>query len=264
MQGLPVSGRPCFINTFTYMQYEQIVLEELNLWKKSMTRRPSLVNNLSRRVQGKINSFIPDKVHNAITTTIKQMIRGVLFGAGQFTKKALPHTTLEATEESVNKIIKGYKHAAAAEGGITGAGGFLLALAEFPILIGIKIKMLFDIAVQYGYDVNDYKERIYLLHIFQLAFCSHQRRKNVFEQMINWNEQKQKLPDDIHQFGWRQFQQEYRDYIDLAKMAQLIPGIGAVVGWVVNYRLLKKLGHTAMNAYRMRWVEEKKLTLLSN
>jgi hypothetical protein len=35
-------------------------------------------------------------------------------------------------------------------------------------------------------------------------------------------------------------------------MAQLIPGIGAVVGLVVNYKLIKQLGHTAMNAYRMR------------
>ena len=39
---------------------------------------------------------------------------------------------------------------------------------------------------------------------------------------------------------------------DLAKMAQLIPVIGAPVGVVVNYRLITKLGETAMNAYRMR------------
>jgi hypothetical protein len=42
-------------------------------------------------------------------------------------------------------------------------------------------------------------------------------------------------------------------------MAQLIPGIGAVVGLVVNYKLLEKLGKTAMNAYRMRWVEKHRL-----
>ena len=66
------------------------------------------------------------------------------------------------------------------------------------------------------------------------------------------------MPDDIHQFDWRSFQQEYRDYIDLAKMAQLIPVIGAVVGVVVNYRLLNKLGETAMNAYRLRWKKENK------
>jgi hypothetical protein len=38
----------------------------------------------------------------------------------------------------------------------------------------------------------------------------------------------------------------------LAKMAQLVPVIGAPVGVIVNYRLIRKLGKTAMNAYRMR------------
>ncbi|MEX0635911.1 MAG: EcsC family protein, partial [Ferruginibacter sp.] len=64
------------------------------------------------------------------------------------------------------------------------------------------------------------------------------------------------LPEDIHQFDWRNFQQEYRDYIDLAKLAQMIPVVGAAVGLVVNYRLLKKLGETATNAYRMRLNED--------
>lgn len=56
---------------------------------------------------------------------------------------------------------------------------------------------------------------------------------------------------------WRRFQQEYRDYIDLAKLAQLIPIVGAPIGAVVNYRLLDQLGEAAINAYRMRWFAER-------
>jgi hypothetical protein len=70
--------------------------------------------------------------------------------------------------------------------------------------------------------------------------------------MSDWDKKSKELPKDINQFDWRNFQQEYRDYIDLAKMAQLVPLIGAPVGVVVNYRMIKKLGSTAMNAYRMR------------
>jgi hypothetical protein len=70
--------------------------------------------------------------------------------------------------------------------------------------------------------------------------------------MIDWDKKVHLLPKDINEFDWRTFQQEYRDYIDLAKMAQLVPVIGAPVGAIVNYKLLKKLGLTAMNAYRMR------------
>jgi len=39
-------------------------------------------------------------------------------------------------------------------------------------------------------------------------------------------------------------------------MAQLVPVIGAPVGVVVNYRLIQKLGITAMNAYRMRLMDQ--------
>ncbi len=120
-------------------------------------------------------------------------------------------------------------------------------------MLGIKIKLLFDIAAMYGLDVKDYKERLYILYIFQLAFSSQKFRRSIYYKIENWDEKIKELPDDIHSFDWQSFQQEYRDHIDLAKMAQLIPGIGAVVGVIVNYQLIKKLGNTAMNAYRMRF-----------
>lgn len=223
-----------------------------------MRGRPSLVNKLAKRMQDKINSYIPEKVHQAITATIKQMVRAVLFGSELTTRKPYPFTSLQLTESIVLERINFYRKAAAAEGGITGAGGFLLGMADFPLLLGLKLKMLFEIAALYGYSADDYRERVYLLHIFQLAFSSQERRREVYLQIEHWQQQAQHLPEDIHQFDWRTFQQEYRDHIDLAKMAQLIPIVGAPIGAVVNYRLINKLGTTAMNAYRMRWLEEKK------
>jgi len=217
-----------------------------------MSRKPGIVDRMSKNMQVRLNRIIPEKIHKALTATIKQMVRGVLFGSALALPKRKKSATLLEIEEEVKKKIDFYKHAAAAEGGVTGAGGILLGLADFPLLLGLKIKMLFDIAAIYGFDVNDYKERLYILHIFQLAFSSQQHRRLVFEQIENWDLKSKELPKDIHAFDWRSFQQEYRDYIDLAKLAQLIPGIGAVVGLVVNYQLLNKLGQTAMNAYRMR------------
>ena len=220
-----------------------------------MLSKPGFFNRISKRVQYKINSIIPEKFHQAFTTTIKQMIRAVLFGAGLTTAEPKKNKSLEVREAIVEERINFYRKTAAAEGGITGAGGILLGLADFPLLLGLKLKLLFEIASVYGYNVNDYKERVYMLYIFQLAFSSDERRKNIYFKMVNWQEQSKQLPDDINQFDWRTLQQEYRDYIDIAKMAQLIPVIGAPVGIVVNYRLIRKLGQTAMNAYRMRWFE---------
>jgi len=236
--------------------YNRKIEIELKRWQRKMQKEPNLVDKLAKKIQTKINSIIPEKVHKAITVAIKQMIRAVLFGAEVSGSNPKPVKSLEITEAVLLEKIDTYKKTAAAEGGITGAGGLLMAFADFPLLIGIKIKMLYEVAAQYGFDTKDYKERIYLLHIFQLAFSSPQHRGQVYLQMKNWKEKAAQLPNDINQFDWRNFQQEYRDYIDLAKMAQLIPVIGAAVGLVVNYRLLQKLGKTAMNAYRMRLQEE--------
>lgn len=233
-------------------QYNKEIHLELAIWQKKMLRNPSLLNRLSKELQTKINNWIPEKIHQAITATLKQMIRAVLFGATHTTVKPIEENSLELREASVLKRIDLYRNTAAVEGGITGAGGFLLGLADFPVLIGIKIKLLFDIASIYGFNVQDYTERVYLLHIFELAFSSDFHRKKIYLEMTDWDEKSKLLPKDINQFDWRNFQQEYRDYIDIAKMAQLVPVIGAPVGVVVNYRMLKKLGSTAMNAYRMR------------
>ena len=107
----------------------------------------------------------------------------------------------------------------------------------------------------YGKSGKDFSERLYLLHIFQLAFSSAAHRAEVFRAMEDWDARAH--PQHLDDFDWRRFQQEYRDYIDLAKLAQMIPVIGAPVGAFVNYRLLDRLGETAINAYRMRWFEER-------
>ena len=232
--------------------YQKQIRSELTVWQKQMLQRPTFVNRLSKAVQVKINTWIPEKVHQAITTTIKQMIRGVLFGATHTTANPLTFESFQECELAVMQKVEMYRNTAAFEGGITGAGGILMGFADFPILIGIKLKLLFDISAMYGFNVKDYKERVYLLHIFELAFSSHEHRRNIYLKMIDWDQKSKELPEDIHQFDWRNFQQEYRDYIDLAKMAQLIPIIGAPVGFVVYSRLIEKLGITAMNAYRMR------------
>jgi uncharacterized protein (DUF697 family) len=152
----------------------------------------------------------------------------------------------------MKKQIRFYQKTATIEGAVTGAGGILLGLADFPILLTIKLKLLFDISSLYGYDVNDYKERIYLLYIFQLAFSSQERRNEIYELLAGWQGYSKSLPDHVEEFDWRTFQQEYRDYIDLAKMAQLLPVIGAAVGAIANYKLIDLLGDTALNCYRMR------------
>src|SRR6476659_7942618 len=149
-------------DSFNQMQYEQVAYRELQHWQRKMSRKPSIGDRISKSIQVRMNKIIPEKIHKVITTTIKQMVRGVLFGASLALPKEKKGSSLREMENKVRKRIEFYRNTAAA-GGLTGAGGILLGLADFPLLLTLKIKMLFDIAALYGIDVNDYKERLYIL-----------------------------------------------------------------------------------------------------
>ncbi|GAA3966757.1 EcsC family protein [Hymenobacter antarcticus] len=231
---------------------EQQARTELHAWQQQMQRPPSLLNRFARRVQIRLNALLPERVHQAITAAIKQMVRGVLLGSKYTTSKPVAEASFAAREAAVRTRIRDYRTMATAEGAVTGAGGFLLGLADFPLLLSLKLKLLFDTAARYGYDVHDYTERLFLLHVFQLAFSSQHARNETYRRLADWDAYRLTLPLDPNEFDWRTFQQEYRDYIDLAKMAQLVPVIGAAVGAVANYKLIEQLGETAMNCYRMR------------
>ncbi|TCW39063.1 EcsC family protein [Laceyella sacchari] len=220
-----------------------------------MQKSPTVLQWAAKSIQDKINEKIPQKVHDVITESIKHLVRTVLVGSEWTTKSAATADSLEEKEKQVLEKIKMYKYTATVEGAGTGMGGLLLGLADFPMLLSIKMKFLFDAASLYGFDVKDYRERLYILHIFQLAFSSGEVRIETFHKMKNWQETIRAYPshaDYLNQLDWQKFQQTYRDHIDLAKMLQLVPGLGAVVGAAANYQFLDELGRAAMNAYRMR------------
>lgn len=232
--------------------YNYTKLKESDIWKEKMRKKPSLLNKASKGVQNKFNSILPDNYHNIITSAIKNMTKVVLFSSKYTTKKPLIGLTLKERDDLALDKIKTYKNTAMIEGAGTGAGGILIGLTDLPLLLSIKIKLLYELASIYGFDVKDYRERMYILSIFQLAFSSQDHVNKVFAKIENWDEYKDTLSDDINDLDWRSFQQEYRDYIDLAKLLQLVPGIGAFVGAYVNNKLVDKLGEYAMYAYRMR------------
>ena len=236
-----------------YSAYESAAFAELQSWREQMLRQPGLWSRATQGLQRKVNSYIPEKAHVAITTVIRQMTQAVISGSSFTGAPPLLSGDLETREQLVASKIDVYRKTAAIEGGLTGAGGFFVGLADFPLLIGIKLKLLFEIAGLYGYSGEHYQERLYLLSIFQLAFSSDAHRRDIYLRMADWEQRRELLPKSMDNFDWRTFQQQYRDYIDLAKLAQLVPVIGAPVGLVVNNRLVHRLGRIAMNSYRMRW-----------
>jgi len=229
--------------------YDQLK-EELVKWKLKQLQKPSVFNRNSKRVQRKVNEYIPKKVHDVVTESIKKMVQATIAGNEFFPKKTYSkNLTLLEKESELKNVIKAYQKTAAIEGVGTGAGGIFLGLADFPLLLGIKMKFLFEAAALYGFDTTKYEERIFLLHVFQLAYSSEEYKASLLKTIENWELNK---PTDV---DWKTFQQEYRDYIDLVKLFQVVPGIGAIVGGVANYQLVNHLGECVKYSFRMRLLQ---------
>jgi uncharacterized protein (DUF697 family) len=251
------------VNTDSLSVYEQQIVKLLFQWEKELLKPPGLLERTSKAVSTKINQVIPEKVHDTITAAVKGIVQTSLFTMDYIPKNdPLQQGSLAARDRRAEELISLYKKLAAAEGAGTGAGGILLGLADFPILIGIKMKLLFELAHAYGHSTRDYRERLFLLQVFQLAFSSQNKKPPLFRHILEWPSTAQALPPAdsyVQHIDWRLLQQEYRDTIDFRKMLQLVPGIGAVVGAWANYGLLEELGEVGMNCFRMRWLQEAKL-----
>jgi hypothetical protein len=231
--------------------YEARALAEALAWRDRQLKRPGLWDKTTRATQDRINRVIPERVHEIVTGAVQQMTRGLLAGSEWTTARPLAEGALQEREARVRTRVELYRTTASVEGGVAGAGGFLMAAADFPALMAIKVKMLFEIAALYGYSGRDLKERVIVLRIFQLAFSSARHRPEALAALEAAMRAPQD-PDALKTFDWRKFQLEYRDYIDVAKLAQLLPLVGAPIGAVVNWRLTQRLAETAMNAYRLR------------
>lgn len=236
------------------VDYTIKVEQELIIWKRKMTRKSGLISRVSKNAQTRINGLLPEKFHKVMTESIKNMVKATLAGSNITTKKQLStELSLYERDELFKQKLSTFRKTATIEGAGTGAGGILLGIADFPLLLSIKMKFLFEAASVYGFDTTKPEERLFILHIFLLAFSSEEKRKKTLSIIENWEEQKSLIAD----MDWREFQQEYRDYIDLVKMFQMLPGIGAVVGAFANYNLLDQLGECAMNSYRLRLMQDK-------
>lgn len=238
------------------MNYEHKVRKELADWEQQMFKPPGWLEKTSKTISNQINHLIPAKVNNIITTTIRSIVRTALFGA-EYTPSRPVHRTLnlETSDQDAKELFALYQKIAVAEGAGTGAGGIMFSMVDFPALIAIKMKFMFELAHVYGYDTKHFSERVFILKVFQMTYSGPDNRAKLLSSIKHWHIEKEQWLSDTEYYremDWETFQIEYRDALDFRKMLQMMPGIGAFAGAWANYTILEELREYAMNAYRLR------------
>ena len=130
---------------------ERVIRAGMAVWREKVLKRPGLWDRATRGTQDRINRIIPERVHAVITTGVEAMTRGILFGSDLLKAKPVQHGSLATREEKARAVIRAYRNTASVEGGVAGAGGLVLAAADFPALMAIKVRMLGEIVAAYGW-----------------------------------------------------------------------------------------------------------------
>ena len=62
-------------------EYELKAYEEVMEWKRKLKKRSGMFARASRKAQTKVNQLIPEKVHQILTESIKNMVKATLAGS---------------------------------------------------------------------------------------------------------------------------------------------------------------------------------------
>ncbi|NEU32053.1 EcsC family protein [bacterium LRH843] len=166
---------------------------------------------------------------------------------------------VEEMDHAVSKLINNRKRLATLQGAGTGIGGILTLSIDIPLLLGLQLKTLQDIAICYGYNPNDKKERVYIVKILQLVSSDIVGKRAILQQLslIDAHDEETKRNAISEIQGWREVVFTYRDQIGWKKIFQMIPIAGLIFGAFINRSAVNDLSEAGTMLYRKRRIKER-------
>jgi hypothetical protein len=166
---------------------------------------------------------------------------------------------LSTMDQAVKKLTGNRKKMATIQGASTGIGGIFTLTIDIPLLLGMQLKTLQDIAICYGYDPNDKKERLFIVKCLQFVSADIVGKQAILNQLSQFDNHdgtaKREVLSELQ--GWREVVFSYRDQMGWKKLFQMIPIAGLIFGAFINRSAVNDIAETGMMLYRKRRIGEK-------
>lgn len=261
-------------------QYDSTALVEIGKWKNPPRTIFDDVKEVINKPISKVGEVILDNcVGEAVAKSIEGIVSLVNDASSwsvrqdaifkEFTKKGFQVRTnsdienlqLRQVDQVVGYLGAKYKSVAFAEGAVTGAGGGIGIAADIPLLFGIVLRAIGEYATYYGCDISLQEERQYMLDILMLASSPTQaaKQKTLAElSKIAGAIAKKKTWAEIEKSGLAVAIKKMAEQLGIrmtkAKMGQIVPVFGAVVGAGYNTYFTNCVCNSAYYLYRERFL----------
>ena len=156
------------------------------------------------------------------------------------------------------KLQKSRANLATVQGASTGFGGIFTLAIDIPVILGIALKTLQEIALIHGYNPNDKAERIFVVKCLQFASSDIVGKEAILKELSQNYEQPRAAENMVSQLqGWQEVFFTYRDNFGMKKLLQMIPVAGMLFGAVINKSMIEDIAEAGMMLYRKRRVLER-------
>jgi hypothetical protein len=162
-------------------------------------------------------------------------------------------------DEVSDEIISSRAKIAMTQGATTGIGGLFTLTIDIPLILGISLKTLQEIAMSYGYDPNEKKERVFIIKCLQFASSDIVGKRAILEELSAYDYPEGNLnKQTISQVqGWLEVMASYRDNFGWKKLLQMIPIAGILFGSFVNKSMIEDIGEAGKMLYKKRRIMER-------
>jgi hypothetical protein len=146
---------------------------------------------------------------------------------------------------------------AAVQGATTGIGGIFTLAIDIPALLSLSLKVLQEIALCYGYDPKDQKERMFVVLCLQFASSDIVGKRAVLEKLSTFDSDQKQHQAFSQLQGWREVMATYRDNFGWKKLFQMVPIAGMLFGAFLNKGTLQDVAEAGKMLYRKRRILER-------
>ncbi|NOU97127.1 EcsC family protein [Paenibacillus sp. LMG 31456] len=168
--------------------------------------------------------------------------------------KELP---LAVMDRVADELGESRTNMATVQGAATGFGGLFTIVADIPAMLGLSLKVLQELALCYGFNPRDPRERTFIIKCLQFSSSDIVGKKAILEELAEYDNQDMSVQVMSQLQGWREVVSAYRDSFGMKKLFQLVPIAGTLFGAYSNRESLHQVAETGKMLYRKRRIVER-------
>lgn len=242
----------------------QKTLDQIEKKERKYLEKSRIYSGLAEKIS------IPEKIQDTLTAAFAHGLRWVLekgdglirygiseeeirktfFEQDRQARQKMRRKELRAIGAQARQVRRRGSGAALAEG--IGLGVLGIGLPDIPIFLGVLLRGIYQIALSYGVDVREDKEKIYLVLLLACAAAPERERQGRLDQLAREIQTGQIIKEDL-QLVQREAAESLAQGMLTAKFIQGLPIVG-VVGGLYNFPLYQRISGYAELEYQKRYL----------